>query len=431
MPIQATIFSTRSPEGKALEGMLRDFLHALGWIVSVHNQPTQSEFNSACIKQDVVFVDASVELAGTHNYAAFTAQPQAYDHVLVASRTYLPQNFYGLREGGAPPYPFSQNNQAIMAWIREQVADLLPNLPRTGKNIWSTGLRGPLKDLEKARVRASQQHQIFVSFRNSVHKQAKDLQQQLASGKFHQGVKQGVLLLSPGELAYQDEVLSYLQRWEILSIIEEKMRTVKEVWILESDQYYQSWWTSGEMVLMAYFQAVSKRRPLLKVYHPKTQKVEVEPAGVVPELSYEQRRSLDRLLSTAGRTRGAETAQKMREFASIPLIGRSAFFNHPAFSLEWTQQRVFEEPTNTGYSWKNALNPDLFIEMVQPKLIPVPHEVLQQVAQRGATDYQQYSFMMAPHRYIWYATRLGRLNGPKYSDELTIAQELVFRAKKR
>ena len=433
MAIEATLFSTRSPEGKQLNLMIGDLLRQMGMRVSCNDAPTQSEFFNACISQDLVIVDASIEPNNQHNYAAFTAQPLVLDHVLVVSRTYLPQNFYGLREGGAPVYPHSRTNQEIYQWLKTELEDVLPSLPRSSwkKNMLVTGILSPFQDLKKEMGRQAGSYQVFISYRNHEIDVVKELAKKIEEGVFHHQVPQKVRLFMPGELVYKDEILSPLQRWQLLSNIEERIRSVKEMWIYESEKYYDSWWTCSEVVLLAYFQSVSSARPVLKVYKPGSAQhgqVLTEPSGLVPALSYEKRRSIDRLLSGSGRSRGAETAQRMRELSKIPVIGNSLFFGHPIFSLEWFQIRVFEEDQEKARSWKDNLNVDEFIQMSNLKLKYAPEEILEKVRRNGETTYDNYKITMGKPRFEWYATRMGQLNGPEYSNELTIATQPVFRA---
>jgi hypothetical protein len=253
MPIEATIIGTRSKEGQALNQMIYELLRGMGMRISYNENPTQSEFLRYCISQDLVIVDATVEAGGLHNYAAFTAQPLSLDHILVVSRTYLPQNFYGMREGGAPIYPHSRTNRDIIDWLKLELTDLMNQLPRPSwkKNMLMTGMISPFQDLNKELDRASKRHQVFISYRNKEVKQVDLLKKRIERGEFHNNIRQGVRTFAPGELAYQDEILSPLQRWGILSAIEEKMRTIRECWIFESDKYYDSWWTCGEMVLIS------------------------------------------------------------------------------------------------------------------------------------------------------------------------------------
>jgi hypothetical protein len=435
MPIEATIIGTRSKEGQELNQMIYDLLRSMGMRVTCNESPDQSQFLRACIGQDLVIADATVEANGLHNYAAFTAQPISLDHILIVSRTYLPQNFYGMREGGAPIYPHSRTNREIIEWLKLELNDLMPALPRPSwkKNMLITGMISPFQDLTKEQERARNRHQVFISYRNKEAESENflNLKQSIKRGDYHNGVSQGVRIFEPGELAYQDEILSPLQRWGILSAIEEKMRTIRECWIFESGDYYDSWWTCGEMVLMAYFQAVSKIRPVLKVYNQKEGKVRIEPNGIIPELTYEQRRNIDRLLSGSGRSRGAETAQKMRELSELPVIGSHVLFSHPVFSKEWFQLRLFEGYESNAAGWENNLDVDDFMAMSHPQPILIPNSILEETVRRGQLQYEYkrniYEIKVDKPRYDWYATRMGEPKG--FGNELTIVTQPVFRVK--
>lgn len=444
MPIEATIFNTRSLEGQELGQMIIDYLKQIGISAYLNDKPTQTEFFKACISQDLVIVDATVESNNLHNYEAFTAQPYVLDHVLVVSRTYLPHNFYGLREGGAPAYPNTMTNKEIFKWLLTELTEIMPLLPRASwkKNILITGVISPLQDLNKEIKRESKRHQIFISYRNQKYEEVLKLKNKLEQGEFHNGEKQGVRLFYPGELAYQDEILSPIQRWGILSIIEEKMRAVKECWVYESIDdrnkyldYYNSWWTCGEIIILAYFNAISKTRPTLKVYNPHSNELTVEPVGLIPLLTYEERRNMDKLLSGSGRSQGAETAKKMRELAQLPIFENLVFFNHKVFSEEWFTLRVFEEYGSEESSWKNNIDIYKFIQMIKPQLIPIPDSILEQTTRNGTSIYE-YKFdnkksvyeiiMMDKPRFVWYATRMGQKNG--IGEEFTIVKQPVFRA---
>ncbi|MEA2691021.1 MAG: hypothetical protein QOJ16_408 [Acidobacteriota bacterium] len=98
--------------------------------------------------EDAVLVDATLERENVGTYQIVTEQPNAFWHVLVVSRTYLPINFQGLRPGGAPKYPYPLPRMGAMepgpAWTNREIAEwaarqLLairdeaprPRLPRT------------------------------------------------------------------------------------------------------------------------------------------------------------------------------------------------------------------------------------------------------------------------------------------------------------
>ncbi|ELR98910.1 hypothetical protein [Gloeocapsa sp. PCC 73106] len=107
-------FPTRSSEGIDLQEQFVPLAEKLGFEVQTPSA-TQSNYCSACLNSDVVVFDASIEEEGQHNYANATTQQIAMDHILVISRTYLPINFFGLRDGGAPLYPGFQSNDYIIS----------------------------------------------------------------------------------------------------------------------------------------------------------------------------------------------------------------------------------------------------------------------------------------------------------------------------
>ena len=119
-------FAVSNEVGMELAQMFVELARAeFGLEVTVIEDATQTDLHRACLNGKIIVFDASVE--DGHNYAAATAQPMVLERVLVVSRTYLPLNFYGLREGGAPDYPEPafQTNETILKWLREQLADLV------------------------------------------------------------------------------------------------------------------------------------------------------------------------------------------------------------------------------------------------------------------------------------------------------------------
>lgn len=431
MALRMTIFPTRSKSGEELLESVLPLVGTFGFKPKIIPAPAQSQVVHACAKDDAVLIDATVEPDGSHNYAAMTAQPMTMDHVLVVSRSYLPLNFHGLREGGAPSYPNQLTNSEIVSWIQKELRDLTPSLPRPG---WKKSLLGSMptvwSDLGKAAMRAQDRYQIFISFRNRDFQQVSALKRRIEAGEFHEGRRQGVLLFTPGELTFQDELLSALHRWHILSIVEERLRTCREMWIYEGPGYYDSWWTRSEILLLAYFQAVSGRRPMLRIFQPESGgRLIPEPRPLVPELSYEQRRAMDRLFSNTGRNMGAETAQTTRQLAELPILRNYRFFNDPVFSLDFLNQRLLEESVHHPGDRGTRIDPASILAMNDPPLRPVPKPILNDAERAGRAKLNGYEIRLEPKpRYLWYATRMGRLRGPEDTGELTLARQPVFRA---
>jgi hypothetical protein len=428
MALSATIFPTASDDGIELLEAVLPVARAFGLKPKVVRSATQPQMTRACANDDIVLIDATVEPDGSHNYAAMTAQPMGMDHVLVMSRTYLPLNFYGLREGGAPSYPHRYTNSQIVSWIESELNDLTSSLPRPW---WKKSLLGPLtlwSDLNKAAARARDRYQIFISFRNSDFTKVAEFKERIEAGEFHEGRSQGVLLFQPGELTFQDEVLSALQRWHILSIVEERLRTCREMWVYEGPQFYNSWWTRGEIVLLAYYHALNGHHPALRIFQPhQNGRVISEPPDVIPEITYEQKRAMDRLFSNTGRHMGAETARRTRELAELPVLRNYKFFTDQVFSLSFLRAPLLEEQGTDGSQIK--IDVDEFLAMNEPPLRSVPKHILDEAERSGRAMAGEYEIRVEPNpRFIWYATRMGKLNGPEDTGELTIARQSVYRA---
>src|SRR4051794_34966847 len=121
MKLSASIFPLPSRDGQLLIGGILPLFQEAGFEAKIHSEASQSDFIKACAWDDAVFADATIEPDGAHQYAIFSAQPMGMDHVLIGSRTYLPLNFYGLREGGAPHYPSVYLNFEIVRWLRTEL----------------------------------------------------------------------------------------------------------------------------------------------------------------------------------------------------------------------------------------------------------------------------------------------------------------------
>lgn len=221
-----TFVATASSQGEDLARAVTDLVGRGSAALTVLREPTQTQVFHAIVRSDVAILDATVEPAGGSNYPAFTAQPLAMPHVLVVSRTPLPPNFHGLREGGAPPYPHESDNATILGWIADQLEALLAEprrsrLERTSlgsvvttfRGLWGTMASGP------ARRRA------FVSYRSTVFEEARRIEVRLPAGDG--GLVDGprdVTLLGPGELAFENELLAARLRWHLVSLLEERLR---------------------------------------------------------------------------------------------------------------------------------------------------------------------------------------------------------------
>ncbi|HYG10132.1 MAG TPA: hypothetical protein VD835_09310 [Pyrinomonadaceae bacterium] len=436
LAINLSFFAVGNEDGLRLAESFKELaLAVFGIDVQIKVGATQTDFNRACLYDDIIVFDASVEEG--HNYGAATAQPMVLDKVLVVSRSYLPLNFYGLREGGAPGYPLPkyQSNDAIIVWLREQVNGLL-NAPdfepgRTGLLHYIGSARKSLKMQEE---RWNNSGRVFVSYRSRHFIAAERLKLAVEQGVLP-GVRQSpVTLLRPGELAYDDEVLTEYRHWQLVSMIDRKIGAAGEMWVYNTEDYLHSWWTRAELVTIAYRRASGIRTPTVSLFDPFTHKLQPAPDGLVPELTVEQRRRLARWYSnTDPGTSGPEHVRTFRLLAQLPLISRVGYFKDHVWSDNFWDEPLL--PCEVCL-WRNgpATSIDLgaFLWLREPHLVRLNTELLARSMEAGRLEcprcHTAYEIEQDAYpRYLWLPVRYGKPTGP---DGARLVELPVYRARR-
>lgn len=261
-----SFFATRSDKGQELQRIFcRIAQEEFGVEVRVYSQATQVDLALACVNDDMVIFDATIEAPGLHNYPAATEQPKTLDHVYVVSRSYLPMNFFGVHQGGYPTFPNSKTNQELLHWLRGELANVLQAPPREKRKLytWETlaldrnefaedSQKLFMESLERGEARRKAEEKIFISYRGGFAADVEALGRRIEDGEFHQGKKQRVKIIPTGELAFDRELLTAQRRWEILSTIDRIIVDAAEFWIYQTDNYLDSWWTRGELITQFY-----------------------------------------------------------------------------------------------------------------------------------------------------------------------------------
>src|SRR5207249_1455274 len=98
----------------------------------------------------------------------------------------------------------------------------------------------------------------------------------------------------PGELAYSNELLTEMRRWQVLSTLDRWIGAADEVWVYNTDDYLDSWWTQGEIVTIAYRKAAGSYYPKLRVYDYKSGTLIDPPAIYLPQMTKVQVRRMAR-----------------------------------------------------------------------------------------------------------------------------------------
>jgi hypothetical protein len=425
------LFVAPTEEGQELARQILERVPKLGYSTVIIEEPTQAKLNSACFSNQVVIFDATVDLNGSHLYHAATAQPMAMDQILVVSRTYLPINFPGLRQGGAPAYPSRFTNDDILRWLDVQLAELKQTEPREKLGFFGY-FRAMFRSLDQAKARLRRDGQIFISYRSRSFPEVNILARRIASGGFH-GEPKTVKIVPPGALAYEDELLTSHRRWMLLVTIEAWITAAEEIWIYETDDYYNSWWTQGEVVHTLY----GFKDPLshIRVFNPSVGMPRRLEAPELPQLSENQKKRLARLEANANpATMGPEGLKAMEEWRKVPLLGRMHYFNDKVWSDEFNFWPLMQ--CNACCAKASANGPDRvdiegFLECKTPLLHKLEPSMLLDVLHEsrefncpgcGAT----FELNQAPPRFLWYANRYGRATGP---DGAAIVEIPCFRAR--
>ncbi|MDP4143000.1 MAG: hypothetical protein Q8936_00760 [Bacillota bacterium] len=289
--IKITFFPNESEKGAELTDLIKkefaDFQvnnKKIELRIIENDRYDQFSMLQACLGDDIVIFDASVEDEQGLNYRAATAQASAMDHVFVVSRTKIPINFNGLRKGGYPELikksgqtiKNSFSNEEIMEWIKANINEMIDELPRPGdEKIWIPSMetignhvyemntiseRIMLKSLDKYSIKDG----IFISFlsayslKSAFPKTFKDKNVEdlvdfidVERGK----VKEKICYFPPGSIS--SEFMTEQRRWQVVSIIDRYIRKCSEFWVFETEDYYNSWWTLAELTCLAYMKATA------------------------------------------------------------------------------------------------------------------------------------------------------------------------------
>jgi hypothetical protein len=456
--LSLSFFPTRSSAGLELQELFVPIAEReYHFTVKVKNNVShRGYFELACTYDDVVVFDATIEEDDQHNYPTAGGSPMVMDHILVVSRTYLPVNFNGLRNGGAPSYPnpFSRSdgtysNADIIKWLREQIEDLLPSLPRLRREkgligrLWAMG-----KSLDQNLTKSRSQSKIFISCRSSgisrlqeddhtieemknekissddidlreaskVVTKLKSLKEDIENGgKYSDVQRKMVLFIPPGEVAYPNEILTEMRRWQVLNLIDTVIDTAEEVWVYETEGYLNSWWTQGELVTLAYRRAANLYAPKLRVFHPKTGMLSDPPEEYMPIMNHEQVARLRRWYSNCDpATMSPEVIEILRSRAQTPLMGRIKYYHDHAFSKVFWENSRLQCQCSSTIADKGQINIDAFLWIHEPELTP---QQLSESIKQGVVVCNKcgtfHKLKEAPPRYVWMPTRGGKSTEPK------------------
>jgi hypothetical protein len=355
MSLTLSFFPTRNAEGRELEAIVVELAGLVGLNVKVHSDPSPGDYMFAAQNDDLVVLDATRAPSGEHNYGI--AAPLPLDHVLVVSRNYLPLNFYGLHDGvvdaktnsltyGAPFYPGTQSNESIRRWLTAQLREFLsaPRGTERGRGLFATVFKEMPRSLDAVDRRRHETGEIFISYRSHDSKQVEALKQRIESGKFIKGARPVIRYFPPA--LFSDELATEQRRWQILSMIDRFMSPASEVWVYETERYYDSWWTLGELATLAHRRDVDYRgkpAPRLRIYDPAADTVRDPPADYLPKMTNQQHQRMARWFANCDTASLApESVAAIKLMSQLPLIGQVKYFQDHVWSEEFWRHPILD-----------------------------------------------------------------------------------------
>lgn len=347
--LSLAFFSTQSNESMELKSRISVIAAREGF---VFEDGIAFGFNliTASRTKDIVVVDLTREKNERDHYDVpfLSNDPMKMNHVLFVSRNYLPLNVFSVSEQSnsqirsersVPDYPNSLSNDEIIQWLINKIRELKRSWggskrPRDliGWQTWGNSFDAQMENYKK---RGS----IFISFRSDNAQHVEKLKKRIENGEFHNGQKHSVLYFPPGILS--SEFMTEQRRWQIVSIIRDRIQAADEVWIYESrNYYYNSWWTLAELFVLSYLRGSC---PRVRIFNHENRQLRDAPKNYLHRLSEEQ---LDagskRFTNCHPEVMAPESLQSMR--VARKLLPFFNFFKNRVFSEEFWNNPILDCP---------------------------------------------------------------------------------------
>lgn len=331
--MKITYFAPSTQRGKNLCKAISEKIEQ-SIIVYYSEESTQTDFLLAVHTSDVVIVDCTIpdhlDKSSITVYPLLTAQVNIFDHIIVVSESQLPLNITPSRG----IYPHADNEvtsaEQIVGGIRtiiEQVIekDIYPRLSH--KNIEDLlqdqmGMEKMLTDsLDIKRQQPNKKPLVMISYRNSHSKDVELFKQEI--------LEQGnvdIKVLPPASLCGEREAHTPMRRWMLVGLLDDHIREVDEVWVYETEDYLNSWWTIAELVMTANINYHNSKPIKVRVYNPDTRSFYDEvPSKYNVTITDERYQRLARFLSnTRPDTMGPESLKQIKQLKQVAAFLRIA-----------------------------------------------------------------------------------------------------------
>jgi hypothetical protein len=193
---------------------------------------------------DAVICDCSVEPG--HLYHNYVELPKVNNHVAICSRTPLPRNVYAFHQY-APPHGSEFSNMVLGQWLAEVVPAIIAGHYAKG-GYWQK----MQASIEQQKAQVANRVGIFVSYRGRLYEK---VCKKAAEIRGRTGLP--VRVVPKGEFVYETECMTRQMTWATVAGIEQEMHWARGVMIVLSKDYFDSFWTSSEMLITLMF----RRKP--------------------------------------------------------------------------------------------------------------------------------------------------------------------------
>lgn len=431
--LQLACFPTRNAEGAALAEMLVPLAQERGFAVKVWKNATALEYMAACSESHAVILDATPDRKGEHNYDF--ALPLVQDHVLVVSRRYLPMNFPAAREwitdpqtglecAGTPMYPLAHSNDSIRRWVELQLDDLLRDMEARGVSLQKLRARMSAgADLVQETRRRS--GEVFISYRNTtdpatgkpVAEAVEAVAARIRVGAYHGSTGRTVRYFPPKVLS--SELMTGMRRWQLASWIDWFIGPARELWIYDTEDYYNSWWTLAELTSWIYCGSPSSRRvpPKLRIYDPAGDVVRDAPPGFLPAMTARQARRLARwYVHSDTRGMAPESFIPWYLLGQVPGLRSLPYLKDPVYTREFWANPVFDCPRCRVIGKnRNRFDLDAFLHSRSPNFFPVAAGDMPWLLAEGRLTCPRcttmYRIQQAAPQILWMRTIAGHKTG--------------------
>jgi hypothetical protein len=337
-----TIFPTRTPLGQELAKEVQQMAEAeLGFDTYLLENATPGIFYLACIESDAVVLDATIEPdPANHNYSF--ASTFNLDRLLVVARSYVPLNFGGIRQGGAAKYSDPagpqgrKTNHEIIEWLRPELREF----SRHPRGFLNRIIPRPIRffadqfsSISRKKSDREAKGRAFVSYRSRYHSSVVSLAHQSRHPQAEGNDETFLFFFAPGELVYEDELMTPLRRWQILSMIQDQLIAAKEVWIYKTENYLDSWWTIGEVLSTLEFTPSDDLKGKLRIYDPDSSRVHTFAESWLPNLTEAHKKRMARYQANSHPDMIApESRGRSEQVPDIPAIRKLFLADDPVFS---------------------------------------------------------------------------------------------------